>query len=63
MMLVMGMSGTVHRVPCYALGRAYKVVAPEIDATEARAFTGVRKPWGSNRIAARSDDARQGEPK
>ena len=47
--LVMSMSGTVHRDGCYALGRAYKVVAPEIDTTEARAFIRTRKldPCGS----------------
>lgn len=41
--LVMSMSGVVHQDWCYALGRTYKVVAPEIDATEARAFIRARR--------------------
>jgi hypothetical protein len=43
MTLVMALSGITHGSGCYALGRAYKVVAPEIDATEVRAFIRARR--------------------
>lgn len=41
--LVMSMSGSVHLAGCYALRRAYKVVAPEIAPDEAPAFIRARR--------------------
>lgn len=41
--LILSFSGQVHKNGCYSLRRAYKVVAPEIEAEDAPAFIRARK--------------------